>query len=251
MRLLVRLFLLAFGLAVITFAVLTAPRLPRAERGRRLAEREGCFTCHGPGGVRGAANPGRLDRTVPTFEGDVMMYAKSPEDIRAWILEGVTPAKSVSQTWRSERDKGALRMPAFKHRLNRHQVDDLVAFIRASAGDPEPEDSLAAAGATRAEKLGCTGCHGAGGRLAARNPGSLKGYVPSWDGDDFAELVRDRTEFHQWVGNGVADRFKANPAARFFLRRAAVHMPAYARHLEPGDEDALWAYVQWLRHTPH
>ena len=29
------------------------PRLPAAERGRRLAERQGCFGCHGPAGTRG------------------------------------------------------------------------------------------------------------------------------------------------------------------------------------------------------
>src|SRR5439155_10668871 len=56
------------------------PRLTPAERGRRLAERLGCFGCHGPGGIHGAANPGRSDRTVPTFGDDLMMYAKTRDD---------------------------------------------------------------------------------------------------------------------------------------------------------------------------
>ncbi len=223
------------------------PRLPAAERGRRLAERTGCFACHGPGGTRGAANPGRTDRTVPTFEGDVMMYAKSPEEIHEWIHEGVTEKRSKSQTWREQRERGALKMPAFKGRMSESQMKDLVAFVMASSGMPAPGDSLAARGLERAEALGCVGCHGAGGRLAGRNPGSLKGYIPSWDGEDFPELVRDRAEFDEWVERGVSRRFERDPLAQFFLKRAVLAMPAYRQHLGPGDLDALWAYLQWVR----
>lgn len=59
--------LLALAAGMGAYFVLLRPQLPPAERGRRLAERTGCFGCHGPGGIRGAANPGRMDRTVPTF----------------------------------------------------------------------------------------------------------------------------------------------------------------------------------------
>jgi len=226
------------------------PGLPPAERGRRLAERTGCFACHGPEGSRGTANPGRLDRTVPGFDGDVMMYAKSADEIRAWIHDGSTPAKRASQTWRNERERGALRMPAFGTRLDRREIDDLVAFVEVMSGVPAPdasEDSLATRGLERAGKLGCVGCHGPGGRLARPNPGSLRGFVPPWDGPDFPELVRGRVEFDEWVKRGVSRRFEANPAARWFLRRAVVRMPAYERQLDGGDLDALWAYVTWLR----
>ena len=251
MRAALRLILLLAGLGFLAWAIAARPSLPRAERGRRLAEASGCFTCHGPGGIRGVANHGRKDLTVPGFEGDVMMFAKSDDEIREWIRDGVTKAKSGSESWRAARERGALRMPAYGERFGGKDLDRLVAYVNAVAGNPEPEDSLVSAGLKRIEALGCNGCHGAGGRLAPPNPGSLKGYVPSWDGRDFAELVRDRREFHQWVENGVSDRFKKNPAALFFLRRAALHMPAFREHLEPGDEEAIWAYVQWLRRTPH
>lgn len=225
------------------------PQLPAAERGRRLAERTGCFGCHGPGGIRGVANPGRTDRTVPTFEGDVMMYAKSPQEIHQWIHNGVTEKRKVSRTWREQRERGVLKMPAFKGRLSEKQMEDLVAYVMVASGMPVPEDSLATRGLDRAETLGCVGCHGAGGRLAKPNPGSLKGYVPSWDGADFPELVESRREFDEWVKDGESRRFKHNPLARFFLNRAVLKMPAYRKHLEPGDLDALWAYLQWLRST--
>jgi mono/diheme cytochrome c family protein len=229
------------------WSFVSRPQLPAAERGRRLAEANGCFACHGAGGTKGAANPGRKDKTVPTFAGDLMMYAHDAADVRAWILEGVTPRKRESRTWQAQRDSGAVRMPAYRKALNDAQVNDLVAYVLLVSSSPEPEDSLARAGRERANALGCSGCHGAGGRLALRNPGSLKGYVPSWDGRDFPELVRDEPEFREWVRHGISDRFRAQPPARFFLERARLRMPAYERHLQDGDLDALWAYVSWLR----
>jgi mono/diheme cytochrome c family protein len=209
----------------------------------------GCFACHGPGGTRGAANPGRKDKTVPTFEGDVMMFADDATDVRAWIRDGSTPKRRRSETWKHEREAGTLRMPAFGHRLSAHELDDLVAFVQVSSGAPEPSDTLAKTGLARAGALGCVGCHGAGGRFAIANPGSLKGYVPSWDGADFPELVRDRVEFEQWVNDGRSRRFREQALPSWFLDRAVLHMPAFRRHLAPGDLDALWAYVGWLR-TP-
>lgn len=224
------------------------PRIPAAERGRRLAEATGCFGCHGPGGTRGTANPGRTDGSVPNYEGDVMMFVDTEDDIREWIRDGVTVKRAASETWRAEREKGALRMPAFGERLGRRQIEDLVAYVMAVSGTDAPEEGSAAArGLERANALGCTGCHGAGGRLAPLNPGSLKGYVPSWDGADFAELVRNRAEFDEWVNDGTLHRFERNPLARFFLDRAVLDMPAYREHLQPGDLDAMWAYVEWLR----
>jgi mono/diheme cytochrome c family protein len=223
------------------------PNLPAAERGRRVAERTGCFGCHGPGGMRGANNPGRTDKTVPNFADDVMMYDKTPAEIHEWIHSGVTRKKSSSVTLRTDQERGALKMPAFKGRMNERDMDDVVAYVMAASGMPEPDDSLAVLGLKRAEDLGCVGCHGPGGRLARTNPSSWKGYIPSWDGADFHELVRDSTEFREWVEHGVSRRFDSNPLASFFLRRATVKMPAYEKHAGTGDVPALWAYVTWLR----
>jgi mono/diheme cytochrome c family protein len=238
---------LAGALAAAGWWWFARPQLPPAERGRRLAEAHGCFTCHGPAGRHGAANPGRRDKSVPTFAGDLMMYAHDAGDVRAWILDGSTARKRESQTWREQRDAGALRMPAYRGALSPGQVSDLVAYVMLVSDSPEPTDSLALAGRERATALGCVGCHGPGGRLAPPNPGSLKGYVPSWDGADFHELVRDEVEFREWVGKGISTRVRANPAARFFLERARLRMPAYEHHLESGDLEALWAWVRWVR----
>ncbi|HEU4723661.1 MAG TPA: c-type cytochrome [Candidatus Eisenbacteria bacterium] len=239
----------AVVLALLAAADAARPRLTPVERGRRLAEANGCFACHGPEGSRGIPNPGRADLTVPGFTSTLMMYAENEEQVREWIRDGGTKTRKASKTWRAEREQGTLRMPAFGKRLTEREIDDLVAFVLAAAGQSAPADSLPAAGLERAAALGCFGCHGMGGRYARPNPGSFKGFVPPWDGPDFPELVADRGEFQEWVEEGVSRRFKANRAARFFLRRPPLHMPAYKKQLQPGDLNALWAYVTWLR-TP-
>lgn len=228
------------------WATALRPKLTAVERGRRLAERSGCFGCHGPEGSQGTADPGRTSGTVPSYH-SLMMYAKSAQEAREWIRDGVTASRARSESWRQSRDAAALQMPAFGKRLGAHEIDDLVAFVMATSGEGDPDDSLALAGRERASELGCTGCHGAGGRYARPNPGSLKGYVPPWDGADFPDLVRDRHEFEEWVTHGVTRRFDTNPVASYFLRRAALHMPSYQRFLKPGDLNGLWAYVTWLR----
>ena len=214
---------------------------------RRLAERTGCFACHGPEGTHGAGNPGRPDGPVPTFGDELMMFASNDAEIREWIADGVPAARAKSTTWQQRSAQGTLRMPAFKDRLTAREIDDLVEFVRAVNGTPAPADSLALAGRDAGERLGCFGCHGAGGRLARPNPGSLKGYVPPWNGADFAELVKDRAEFGEWVEDGRGKRFADDRLARFLLDRAVLRMPAFAGHLQPGDAEALWAYVTWLR----
>ncbi len=248
------LFLFFAALLIVAFMAAAdslRPRLTPAERGRRLAESNGCFSCHGPEGTKGVPNPGRTDATVPAFPGTLMMYAKDAGQVREWIRDGSTSARRASQTWRAEREKGALRMPAYGKRLTGRELDDLVTFVLAAAGEPAPRDSLPAAGLELASALGCFGCHGIGGRFARPNPGSFKGFVPPWDGGDFLELVANRREFGEWVEEGVSRRFSANPVARLFLRRAPLRMPAYRKQLRPGDVDAIWSYVTWLRTPIH
>ena len=192
-------------------------------------------------------NDGRTDVSVPNWTGDLMMYARDSSQIREWIANGVTAARAKSLSWQEERDKGVLEMPAFGRRLSREQIDDLVAYIMAIQNHDTPSDSLAIIGQARIDSLGCIGCHGAGGRLSRPNPGSFKGYVPSWSGPDFPDLVRDRQEFDQWVTSGISKRFENNPLARYFLDKAVLKMPAFREHLKPGDLDAIWAYIFWLR----
>lgn len=227
------------GFAVIKRGVVFQQNIPPAERGRRIAEREGCFTCHGPSGFGGIPNAGSRDATVPDLRDDVPKHAKTINDIRAWIQNGRLDDDADPS--------GVLRMPAFGERLASGEIEDLVAFVMTLSRMDPPLDGAARRGMKRAEELGCFGCHGAGGRFAVPNPGSLKGYIPSWDGDDFPDMVRDKTEFTEWVEDGVCERFGGSPFARVYLERAVIKMPGFHEHLAAGDVDAIWAYIEWLR----
>jgi mono/diheme cytochrome c family protein len=207
----------------------------------------GCFGCHGADGRGGIFNPDRTNVTVPGWGSELMMFARDTGQIREWIRDGVSAARSQSVEWQDERDRGVMDMPAFGKKLTVSEISDLVVLIRAINRASTPTDSLVRHGYFRADSLGCFGCHGPGGSYSRPNPGSFKGYIPSWDGADFPELVASRPEFDEWVSGGVSTRFKENRFAKFFLDRANLKMPPYRGHLKADDLDLLWSYVNWLR----
>jgi mono/diheme cytochrome c family protein len=214
------------------------------QRGRLIAERMGCFGCHGPGGGQPIANPGSKGGEVPGWPGGTwMMWNRDESDVRAWILKG--------RPERREPDAGALiKMPAFETRLAPGEVDDLVAYVLAASHFGPIPDDRAAAGHEAAYRLGCFGCHGAEGRGLVMNPGSFKGYVPPWDGSDYTDLVRDDSELRQWVREGACERLRANPAARRILETQAISMPAYRDRVSDDDLLSIAAYIAWVRAHP-
>ena len=50
--------------------------------------------------------------------------------------------------------------------------------------------------------------------------------------------------------NGISDRFRDNPAARAFVDRQIVPMPAYGETISEDELDQLFAYVDWVRSNP-
>jgi mono/diheme cytochrome c family protein len=190
-----------------------------------------------------------------------MMYVKSEPEIREWILYGRPkrlehdPRYEVSEhpdpprardDQRDQPPKLPLQMPAFAGIVRGKKLDDLVAFYKAVAVfDPIPAD--AHEGYRVASRLGCFGCHGPGGRLGSSNPRSFKGYIPPWQGADFAELVKNNDELRQWILEGGTDRFDSNPFARFFTRRQVIRMPAYRDVLSDEELEALITYIRWLQ----
>ena len=237
---------LAAGLAVVATrrawqrAALDTP----VQRGRVLAERMGCFGCHGAGGGRPIPNPGAKGGEVPAWTGGTwMMWNRDERDVRAWILKGRPEGRQV--------DEGALiKMPAYESRLAPKEVDDLVAFVLAASHFGPIPDEGASAGHEVAYRMGCFGCHGPEGRGLVMNPGSFTGYIPPWDGLDYPDLVRDDAELRQWVRNGASDRLIGNPVARHFLQTQAISMPAYHDRVSDDDLRALAAYIAWVRGHP-
>ena len=121
-----------------------------------------------------------------------------------------------------------------------------MAWIVAVSDFEELPDS-ARAGRDLAASLGCFGCHGPGGRGDSPNPGSLKGYIPSWSGADYPELVRDEGELAEWIRDGSPRRLRENPAARFFVERQLVRMPAFGTDVTDEEIRQIAAYIAWLR----
>jgi mono/diheme cytochrome c family protein len=213
-------------------------------RGRELARRMGCFGCHGPGGERPIPNPGADNGEVPRWGGGMwMMYNDDEADVRAWIRDGHPPGHQPDEN-------ALLSMPAYGERIGEAELSDLTSYVLAVSRFGWPEDPDVSEGREVAERFGCFGCHGPEGRGLVLNPGSLKGYVPPWDGPDYPELVRDDEEFRQWVRDGITERFRSNPAARTILETQAIEMPAYGERITDDELDALLAYVDWVRNNP-
>ena len=231
---------------VLSFALVDHIRQPQSTsivRGRELAERMGCFGCHGPDGAGGYANPGSVEGEVPPLSagGAFMFFVHDDQEIREWILDG-RPAR-LEETERT----GVIQMPAYRKVVTPMEIDDLVAFVRSVSHPRTPSDPLARQGYEISRELGCFACHGVHGRGSLPNPGSFKGIIPPWDSQDYEHLVNDRDELREWIVDGHIDRFEENPLARYFTHRQVIQMPAYGDRIELAELDALMAYVEWCR----
>jgi mono/diheme cytochrome c family protein len=232
---------------VVRARVLSLEETPAA-RGHRLAANLGCFACHGPGGGGGTKNPGSEEGSVPAFtERTQMMYVKTPDDLREYVLDGAPRRKREDPEYRAKTEAAALRMPAYRGFVSARQVEDLVVYLRAASGQVLPDEERAARGAELATDIGCFACHGPLGGGGVPNPGSFKGYVPAFWGDDFDDLVRDDHELRAWITDGKLARIAEHPVGGRFLRRQRIQMPAYGRFLAETDVSALMTYVRWIR----
>jgi len=255
------LFILMMTLAVIEGVVLGIwwfrdPGRARSKspvlRGRQVAERLGCFSCHGPEGSAGVPNPGASTGNVPSWMGGTfMMYNETPEEIREWVLDGLPGRLRSDPADQERRGHQLISMPAYRGRLNERETEDLVSYVQSVSGAfRPPQSSAAAAGRELAVSNGCFGCHGPEGRGLTRNPGSFKGYIAAWDSTDYAELVESPEEFREWIANGEIRRFRDNPAAAVFLDHQVIKMPPFRHVFNDTDIENLRAYVEWVRARP-
>lgn len=251
--------LLALGVVAVLLAALS-PRIVgtywsirssnSVRRGVQLARELDCFSCHGQLGAGGVPDPTATIGEVPGWSGGTwMMYVNSDEQIRQYILDGVSQARRDSPAAGEERERMAIRMPAYREYVSQADVDDLVAAFKVlSRMAAPPADSPERRGLELAEKWRCFACHGPAGSGGRPNPGSFAGFIPGWYGADFDDLVRDRQEFDRWIREGEILRLAAHSIPSYFIRRQRIAMPAYA-NLTQGELDDLWAYARWLAVT--
>jgi mono/diheme cytochrome c family protein len=221
--------------------------LTAAERGSRVAAGAGCFNCHGPAGSGGVKNPGSQDGEVPGFSGGTpMMWAKSEDEIREYILDGAPARRRNDPRYQRQRQAQLLAMPAYRGYLGAREVDDLIVYIRAVSGLVVPADALAAQGQDLAVRLECFHCHGPMGSGGSKNLGSFKGYIPGWWGSDFRELVRNDDELRDWLRDGQIARLRDHPIAKHFIHGQRVSMPGYKDFITEEQLQALMRYVRWV-----
>ncbi len=214
------------------------------QRGWVVASTRGCLACHGVlDRDPDAAEPPAIGGAPSFAHDDVVAYSRNVGEIREWILDG-KPRRILAE--QAGEEPPLLQMPAWRGVLSEREVEDLVAWITALSDFEEPPEP-AATGRAAAARLGCFGCHGPQGRGDTPNPGSLKGYIPSWSGIDFPELVRDDGELREWIRDGQPKRLREHPVASFFLRRQLIKMPAYKDKATEEEVRDIVAYARWLR----
>lgn len=218
-------------------------------RGMRIADENGCFSCHRPPHNQELANPGSPYGTVPSFGGgNLMMYVDDPGGVEEWIRNGYTRAlREKEDAWATYRSQ-VIQMPAYSGRLDDDEIADLRAFVLAADGYFTPAEEPARSGAEIARRQ-CVGCHNVGGAGGLPNPGSPFGYVPALWGPDFRDLVHSDDELREWIRTGSTDRVARLPLATWFAGRQQIQMPAFGDRLSDDEVASLVAFVRWLGAT--
>jgi mono/diheme cytochrome c family protein len=197
-------------------------------------------------------DPGHGLEDIPPFSGGLItMYAQNEGEIREWIQDGMPRRVRNDPEQMKLREKAVILMPEWRDIIKGRDLDDLVAYVKAVSDFETPRDEPAEEGRQVAIKFGCFNCHGPQGRGAMPNVRAFKGYIPSWDGADFPELVKNDQELRDWILDGGTSRLTNNSMARWFLERQPIKMPAYRNHMTPAELDRLVDYFHWLRQHPY
>jgi mono/diheme cytochrome c family protein len=262
--------LIVLGLVAAGTIFLQAEKQPEYSpvgRGAQLAESAGCFACHGRGDGEKRFNL-RLrnekwaPKANPTFWDSSITKR---EELVEWITHGVTAAEVETHK------QLFIRMPAYKDRLKPDEIESIAAWILAEGikftqgtgadikGVPATQqtpsgDSLLVQGDRLSRKFGCYQCHGELGQGGVANPGSFKGYIPGFFGNDFLKLTAqgDRSEILHWIDHGRGQAIESGLAgklAKRYFDGQAIPMPGYRDQLSAPEKELLADYLLHLNKT--
>lgn len=192
------------------------------ERGVAAARALGCWECHegaspdAPSFFDGSRDPGTLLRTIreaPPHRA-LAVGEDDARDLAAWIAVMQLEGERAGNSRAAATPVGA---------------------------------------AERLARRNCFGCHGDLGQGGARNPDSLKGYIPGFFGRDYDALTKggDPEVVREWIRDGTPGFFHRGFSplrlGAWFTARQQVQMPPYERALRWEEIDVLVAYVGLLR----
>ena len=110
----------------------TAGMPPAVARGFAVAEKEGCFSCHGPGGRGGVGNPGSTRGRILGFDDpEAGQWAPTQAEVEEWVYTGTS--RRVEEHWLlgPALRRQAIRMPATPpSRLDEQAWSDLFRYLR-------------------------------------------------------------------------------------------------------------------------
>ena len=101
-----------------------------ALEGYRAARKNGCFGCHGPGGLVGAKNPRSFKGYIPPWRGrDYADLVRNDDELRQWILEGEIDRFAQSRLASFFTRRQLIQMPAYSDRLTEEEVESIITYI--------------------------------------------------------------------------------------------------------------------------
>jgi len=111
---------------------------PEAREGRKTADRRGCFSCHGPGGMGGFPNPGSFKGIIPPWNGkDYSHLVENEGELREWILDGHIQRFERNPFARFFLNRQLVAMPAYREHLTTGEVDSIVTYITELRQNPQ------------------------------------------------------------------------------------------------------------------
>jgi mono/diheme cytochrome c family protein len=106
------------------------PQDEKAEAGRQVALKYGCFNCHGPQGRGSMPNVRAFKGYIPAWDGaDFPELARDDAEVREWVLDGRPRRLQGSRLARFFLDRQPIQMPAYRGHVTEAELQGLIAYI--------------------------------------------------------------------------------------------------------------------------